>query len=59
MVGLLEKPLINNGAGKIGNRQLNITARMRQMSMQLREQNKISAALYTDASKDLEEYVAC
>ena len=59
MVGLFGgNSLINNEVlEKIGNRQLNITARMRQMSMQLREQNKISAALYTDASKDLEEYV--
>ena len=59
MVGLLEETLLINNAAlqKIGNRQLNITARMQQMSRQLREQNKISAALYTDASKDLEEYV--
>ena len=59
MVGLFGgNSLINNAAlQKIGNRQLNITARMQQMSRQLREQNKISASLYTDASKDLEEYV--
>lgn len=59
MVGLFGGNSLINSATltTIGNGQLNITARMRQMSTQLREQNKISATLYADTSKDLEEYI--
>ena len=43
---------------QIENNQIDITARMRQMSTQLRNQNEESQALYKEASEDLNEYIS-
>ena len=43
---------------KLENNQIDITARMRQMSTQLRHQNEESQALYKEASEDLNEYIS-